>query len=440
MTDVVKDLEAYLDVGTEKGDFEPGPEHLSVLEEAHSSYYAAPMGGVRRRVATGFAFVCALTFLLGVLTSAPALAGLAVGLALMTPAFACFLDSLFAHTALFRRLRGLLFGMSPKGWWSLAACVAVGVGVLVALGWLPVALAAIVMAALYQWQVGGRLRTQRDSSLELMRGALRGLRLRGLSEEAIQDFVARYTGPRWEEFFEDLFGYKNMLLARGKWSVDDLGRSREQIGRWRDPVASWIADIEQARKSAHHKRTLANAEARRLAAAGVTESQARTRAELEASRFIAEDLAFRIQSMEAMAGSKASRRPRGRDKGFPGQALFCHVRVLVALVIVAAWAVQHVATLGMELPKSLIAFAQDRYYGWGVGGEIYGLIAGIALLATAFSRLLLAPLFVLTGVLLAIACEPITRLVAQPAFTPTAASVLGAALVAAGFLLSALRR
>ena len=46
---------------------------------------------------------------------------------------------------------------------------------------------------------------------------LKAMRLKGLEEEKLRQFVCKYSENRWEEFYEALFGYEAKMRARETW-------------------------------------------------------------------------------------------------------------------------------------------------------------------------------------------------------------------------------
>jgi eukaryotic-like serine/threonine-protein kinase len=107
---------------------------------------------------------------------------------------------------------------------------------------------------------------------------LKELRLKGLSEEAMQSFVCRFTGEDWEEFFEQLFGYEAMIEARGRWASADRANPRHKFATWREPLVRWIERIETARQEAKENKELARVEKERLKAEGISEADAEKQA------------------------------------------------------------------------------------------------------------------------------------------------------------------
>ena len=75
---------------------------------------------------------------------------------------------------------------------------------------------------------------------------LRRLRTQGLDEEEIRQFVAKFAGRDWEEFFEALFGYEAKLAARAVLLRGGAAGVREKHAAWREPL---IAAMDRVEKS-----------------------------------------------------------------------------------------------------------------------------------------------------------------------------------------------
>ena len=57
-----------------------------------------------------------------------------------------------------------------------------------------------------------------EAPLDDARGLLKALRLQGLEEDAVRQFVCKFSGPYWEQLYEALFGYEALLAARASRS------------------------------------------------------------------------------------------------------------------------------------------------------------------------------------------------------------------------------
>ena len=152
-----------------------------------------------------------------------------LGLGLITVLAFFVLDGLGRKTHLFGKVRELVLGSSISDW---------------AMG-----LAGVVLLLLLLWAFGlllprdlcyGRrdrlrnlLRTDlaRDGALNCrVEEMLRSMRLQGLEEDNLRQFVCKYSGPNWEGFYESLFGYAGQadgsrtlgrLLNRPKYVVEN---------------------------------------------------------------------------------------------------------------------------------------------------------------------------------------------------------------------------
>src|SRR5690606_30929001 len=110
---------------------------------------------------------------------------------------------------------------------------------------------------------------QREPQVEAAQGVIRSMRLRGMDEEDIHRFLARFAGDRWEPLFEGLFGYEAMLVARRRRGGEASGASRLHRA-WRDPIVRWLDEQLERRQKDRQLRHLRKVEERRLRAEGKT--------------------------------------------------------------------------------------------------------------------------------------------------------------------------
>jgi hypothetical protein len=283
---VIRDLEKFLGGGAAPPG--PKPEEAEAMEKAARAFHAAPAARLRGigAVATlggclllaflalfvgrwrvGLALKLSSTFLaLAVLT---ALAGFVVSGAskrghLYTKVRDMVLDSTWGDRLTW--LAGVLLALvllwlvGLFWWWALALVVAAG------------------LVAAYHVRVDRELAKQRQASLAKAEKVLKGLRLRGIDEEAVRHFACQYSGDHWEELFEALFGYEAMVDARRRWS-GELGRPRPKFAAWRDPVLGWVEERRKARREGRERKMLAKLERKALEARGLTAAQAKEQAE-----------------------------------------------------------------------------------------------------------------------------------------------------------------
>jgi eukaryotic-like serine/threonine-protein kinase len=435
MVAVAKDLESHLGVESDKGPYTPREQHVAALETSLAGFYGASMARVRRTANLAFFGVGAALVLFTMIGGNWALGGGLLGLLVLAPVFGFVIDGVRTKGYLFRRVRSVFFGMTLRSWVMLALGCAGGVAALYVLGWLAwwIAFAVVALALAIGFQIGvsRRLRAEREEPIDAFLKTLRELRIRGVSEEAIQEFVCRFSDVHWEEFFETLFGYEAMLHARVRWAAQDQAKPRKKWATWREPIARRLDKIEAARRAARERRALAKVEVARLRAMGRTEKEAEAEAAQEADNFVAAEKVKRERVEETMPDLIVASRREGRSKA---SLLFSLVRGIAGLLVVAVAALPQAIQRGIEIPD----FALDRladYWAWGQGGALWGLAVGLVLLVTAFSGRLFAPALSLLGTVLVVGYEPIVGLVSQPQFTVEIAFWGGLALAAAGLAL-----
>ena len=109
---------------------------------------------------------------------------------------------------------------------------------------------------------------------------LKTMRLRGLDETALRQFVCKYSGERWEEMYESLFGYEAKRAARRTLGQE---RARAQppevrrVARRRSSTGSTGA-IARPASEERERKLLAKLEAKALAAKGMDQASANRKA------------------------------------------------------------------------------------------------------------------------------------------------------------------
>jgi hypothetical protein len=183
-----------------------------------------------------------------------------------------------------------VFGSGLGDWvlWSLGA-----IGILAILivfkqlvPWLIVAGLAAVVAIAFHFVVDRALRRERQAPISSIESMLKSMRLRGLDENSIRQFVCRYSGKRWEEFYETMFGYEAKLVARRIWGPTERGRERPKFGAWRDPILRSIEGRLAMHRELRERRLLARVEVKALRAKGIREDVARKQANRNARALV----------------------------------------------------------------------------------------------------------------------------------------------------------
>jgi serine/threonine protein kinase len=281
MDEVTKALEDYLGLQGSKRLAE-SEQHLRTLEQSVKAFNSAGLAPLRSTILLAFFGGCAALFALLVLLGFWRTAGGVLGLGFLTAAAYFVVHGIAQRGHLFLKVRDLMLSSS----WIELARAAGGLLLLLAVlwlfgllwPWLAAALLAVGLAVAFHYAVDRRIAAQRAPAIEKVERDLKGLRLRGLSEEALQEFVCQYAGNHWEEFFEALFGYEAKLAARSAWGMGPRGH-RPRFAGWRDPVVRWIDRYQRARQEARERRHLQAVEQAHLQAQGVEAAQARAQAE-----------------------------------------------------------------------------------------------------------------------------------------------------------------
>ncbi|HEX7376504.1 MAG TPA: hypothetical protein VF278_05295, partial [Pirellulales bacterium] len=252
-----------------------------------------------------------------------------LGALLLTPLAHLIISGISEKTFVFGKLRELAFSAGVGGWIKAAAGLLLLLVMLYALGWLWIAMAATMLSGLlalgYYAVVDRSLRRARRESLASAEQLLKTLRLNGLEEDSLRQFVCRYAGQHWEEFYEALFGYEAKLSARSRWGLVDRGTARPKFAAWREPVVRWVDARVKAKKLARERRHLAAMEEMGLRASGVDPAEAKRLAEEKTKVLIAKVKAKDVKAAPEPAGHHWSR-PLARIVGpevrfFGGAAL-----------------------------------------------------------------------------------------------------------------------
>ncbi len=359
-----------------------GEDQAAVLDAAGKEFHAAPAARLRSLLPLGFFGGCALLFVLTACLNWQ-VAGAFLALAVLTPVFYAVLTGVMQRTHLFARARELARETRPLEWLTVAGGALLVLVIVFAAqlwGFVAAAVFAAGFAVAFYYFFDRRLGDQRRPAVDRVEAMLRSLRLQGVEEEALREFVCKYSGEHWEELYEALFGYEAKLEARERWGRNGKGQPRPRFAAWRDPVYRWIEARLKARREAREKKLLQAVEQKNLQAQGVDAAEAEARAEAAAEVMVEKAAQFREASKKAVA-VPAEAAPSPDD--LETQAL--RAEPLPPLV--------DVKTL-LEVPTQPAALPVKRRRGDGVGkliGGVFGLLFGGkmrfvvgALLLTAF--------------------------------------------------------
>jgi len=296
MSEVVRTLEQWLGVH-HTGTFNPHDDQIETLEKHVRSFNEAPAVILKSRVITGS---ISAVLLAAVLLTFFGQLGWAFGLAGMViqTALAYFvINGVARKTYFFRRARQFIFGLKLGDF----AVIIAGLGLFGVLLWM--------LNLFWMWAgfgfigvglaIGLRIwldriiDIQRQTSLDNCERMLRRMRLHGVDEEEIRQFVAKFAGRTWEEFFEALFGFEEKLNTRGVLLRGGSAGVRDKFAAWREPILNLIDRTEKTRREARELKLLAQVEQARLLATGVSVEAARDKADEAAKVLVKQANAYR---------------------------------------------------------------------------------------------------------------------------------------------------
>ncbi|WP_153557125.1 protein kinase domain-containing protein [Roseimaritima sediminicola] len=201
--------------------------------------------------------------------------------------------------------------LRPWQSWAVAATLVLvwGVGV-VLMGW---SVAAVALAffgtacgaglwASLQW----RLSAVRREAMKSAERVLREMRIGGVDEIRLREFIAGHGGRHWQAFFEALFGYEALERERERLAQRKQPTTDPLAGRIRAAVIRWLQRRIEAARLAEDRKKLARVEQQGLRATGMNDAQA----EAEAWR----------RAAAVIEASRSAMAEAGQDEGRPGES------------------------------------------------------------------------------------------------------------------------
>ncbi len=277
LDDVVEALEQFL------SDVAPsiGEEDVAQLEAAVSTFNRAPVAQLRRVVAMAFSGAAAGLAVVSLPFSFAVASGWLVMLAAALSSY-FVVSGLREQGPLFRKTREFVFSCRWTEWltWLVGGFVLLAVLLIVGpiFTWLGFALLGGACGLVFCLVFDRQLAAARHDALASVEGLLKKMRIRGMDEPEIQQFVAKYGGSAWEELFESLFGYEAKLAARDTLKQAGL-RPGKKFRAWREPLIRRLDANLRGTRKARDRKHLERVEAAGLEAAGVDAAQARQQAE-----------------------------------------------------------------------------------------------------------------------------------------------------------------
>jgi eukaryotic-like serine/threonine-protein kinase len=298
MDQVIKAMEEYLGVES-SGPFTPREEHANTLEESVQRFNTSVRAKQRKQLIWGFYGASTLMVIVLSLLKEPMWAGGFVGLLVLSTLAYIVVTGLTQKTHLFTRLRHLVLGAAIGDWFMGLLGFGLALVALWVVGWFwawfGFAVVAVGLAIGLHMTWDKMTRADQGEPVDRVREMLRSMRLKGLDEEALHQFVCKYSGLHWEAFYEELFGYEDKLVARQRWGRGEQGKARPKYGAWRDMMIAWMESRLAQRKQERERRVLEKVERARLKSEGLSNKDAQAKAEAAADAFV--DKAAEVRSV-----------------------------------------------------------------------------------------------------------------------------------------------
>jgi len=306
MEEVAQVLEQWLGIHSPTNPQTFTEDQVTQLEECVNKFNASKLAKIRTGIKValfGGSILLALILLL-------LLAKLKLGLAALfltveIPFIYLLVSVYFSPSALAVKFREMLMESGWKERIQIVVGLLLLIAIIFAVGLLWHFLGATVLAALLAFGMYFGLdlsvESARQPAVDDAEALFKKLRLKGMDEEALRQFVCKYSGKQWEEFYEALFGYEEKLKARDWWVRGQKGQARQKAGAWREPIITWLETRRKARQAARDKGNLQKVEQNRFQAEGLDQGAARLKAERAAGLMVQKAAEFREADKELAA-------------------------------------------------------------------------------------------------------------------------------------------
>jgi serine/threonine protein kinase len=325
MDEVIAALEHFL--GLEKtATFNPKEEQADQLEKCCHQFNYRSRAGLKKTLSLAFFLVCVLGVVGAAFTGMPALAGGFVGLMVMTPLAYFVIHGVLTGSVVFGKAREVVFGMRFLDWlmWIGGGVLCLITLYLFGMLWSWLGFAALAAGlGFVLWYITDRTQEKaQEAPLEEARGLFKTLRLSGLDEEQLRQFVCKFSGTNWEPFYEALFGYEAKLAARA-YRKGETGEVSKKAGAWREVVMAWLDARLETRRVAKERKHLQKVEAKALEAEGVSKAEAKVQAAAMATELVDQAAEAKQARKEGKEVSvlQLARAARERRKPKPGYNL-----------------------------------------------------------------------------------------------------------------------
>ncbi len=320
MDEVITALETFLGLNR-TGPFTPKEEHAVALEKSVASFTSASKSNLKKLASLGFFAVGILAMIILGVTGRVSWAGGVLGLLVMTPVAYFVISGVMGKSFLFAKVREWFFGSRLTDWLTWAGGVILFILTLYIFNflwaWLGFGVLAVALAFAL-WSLTDRAEQSAQSEpLDDARIVFKAMRLQGLDEEALRQFVCKYAGKNWESYYEVHFGYEAKLGARA-YRKGAITEAAPTYAAWREPAIAWIENRIRARQEAKERKLLEQVEVKALEAKGVSATDAQAQAEELADAMVgqanqakeAKKEGKKVDLRAMVQAAKAAKRPR----------------------------------------------------------------------------------------------------------------------------------
>lgn len=288
MSEVITALEHFLGVSS-SGPFSPKELHVEALEQGVADYESAPTARLSKQTTLGLSVSLGLIIAGALVFRRPMLVGALTWLGFATCLSRFVIEGMRGRSILFTKVREWLLGAKPSEWatWCVGGVLSAVllwsfglVGLTISFG-----LAGMLLAAGLYLGFDRRAEHERAEPIHRIETLLKSLRIQGVDENAIQQFVRKYAGERWKLVYEELFGFASLNASRARMSPT----GKPSVGRFdlRSPMLGWIEGQLRDRREKADLRLLQRIEERSLEAQGVNLVVARRKSRRVAEAMVA---------------------------------------------------------------------------------------------------------------------------------------------------------
>ena len=149
----------------------------------------------------------------------------------------------------------------------------------------------------YYFLIDAPIQRSRSEALASAERLVRKMRLKGMNEDAIQLFIAKYGGKHWEELFEELFGYEAKRIVRDEIAKSGSGKRKPKFRAWRDRLCDNLDSKLEQIENQKDQEFLQKIEQAGLMAQGVSQPDAKAQAEQMAAALVDHGDSIRVAAL-----------------------------------------------------------------------------------------------------------------------------------------------